>query len=306
MRFSYIIASGQQLHVSFEPAPKNDHGDSSTLLHDVYAVTRPSMLHRALTQSIYHWSIYCNGHFYHLSKPEKLNGARTILKDDDLSHEESADYEYHRMNTSGPLVAYQLGQTDYSPDQIYKIAEWVIARIGLYNLFKSNCQHFVLSLAVRIICSRRDNTVFVGHTLQIVNQDRLRSMHGVWGRNSDPFIKNGFSTGFQLASPNEDQGSWFQSYLRRVEIEVKSRQLKHFWPYGLNGMIPDDIMEWNGWKRYLFLVPDPRFSMGKLILRPKNAQSCAADDIRTATHSFAEGLLKIFPKIAFLSSYLDK
>ncbi|KAJ5701614.1 hypothetical protein N7488_009162 [Penicillium malachiteum] len=243
--------------------------------------------------SIHHYSIYCNGHFYHLSKHQKLNGARPILKDEDVSHEGSADYKYRRMNQTGPLVAYHLGKTDYHPDQIYKISKWVIAQMGLYDLFKSNCQHFVLSLAVRIICSRRDTTVFMGHTLQIVHQDRLRRLHGVSGRNSNTFTENGFHTGFYLSKPNEKMENWFQIYRRKTEIEVDFVFLKYLWAYGVDGLIPHDILEHTRWKRSLLITPSMSLAMRFQIafgdpLRPGEEESVA------------------FPVTAFLGGHGDK
>ncbi|KAJ5862746.1 hypothetical protein N7455_006814 [Penicillium solitum] len=271
IRFSYVVVSRQQLHHSFETATDDD---PTTGLYDVYAITRPDMVHRAVIRSIYHWSLYCNGHYYHLSKRTKLNGAQTILKDEDLSHEESADYESRRRHPGVPLMAYHLGKTDYTPDQIHKIAEWVVGRMGSYDLFKSNCQHFVICLAVRIICCRRDTTVFLGHTLQIVDHDRLRRIPGPREANTDTFPRNGFYTGFQLAMPNENMNGRLRKFLRRTAIEFDSYQLNILWSYGIDGKLPHNILEYSRWRRQLLIIPlffPSFFMLNRMLLRSASA-----------------------------------
>ncbi|KAE8373898.1 hypothetical protein BDV26DRAFT_296509 [Aspergillus bertholletiae] len=294
VRFPYLVVSRRQLHRSFETTAEDDQRSLTTGLYDVYAVMRPDMFHRALTQSIYHWSLYCNGHYYHLYKLEKVNGAQTILKDEDLSSKESPDYESHRSHPSVPLMAYHLGKTDYHPDQIHKIAEWVIRRMGLYDLFKSNCQHFVFSLAVRIICCRRDTTVFLGHTLQIVDQDRLRRIPRPRHANTNPLPRNGFYTGFQLAAPNEDTNGWLRQFMRQTTIDLTSWQLRFFWNYGVNDKLPHNILECSLWRRHflIFLCFSP--ILRNKLLRSTSAQPSTDDGNRIAIYSVAPGLLMIF------------
>ncbi|KAJ5856406.1 uncharacterized protein N7529_010350 [Penicillium soppii] len=252
--FSYVVTSRRQLHRSFaKSATDNDRDDQPTDLYDVYAIMRPDMLHRILTQSVYHWSLYCNGHYYHLSKNEKLNGAQTILKDEDLSYQGSTDYETRRLNPGRPLMAYHLGKTDYTPEQIRRIAEWIMDRLDVYHLFKSNCQHFVLCLSVRIICYRRDTSVFMGHCLQIVDQDSSKSSPRPSQVNMNRLPTNGFETGFYLAGTAETLGSWAHQIRVKTAIEHNSYQLNLVWSDAVDGNFPRDILEYSRWRRRLWI-----------------------------------------------------
>lgn len=171
-------------------------------------------------------------------------------------------------------MAYHLGKTDYTPDQIHKIAEWVVGRMGSYDLFKSNCQHFVICLAVRIICCRRDTTVFLGHTLQIVDHDRLRRIPGPREANTDTFPRNGFYTGFQLAMPNENMNGRLRKFLRRTAIEFDSYQLNILWSYGIDGKLPHNILEYSRWRRQLLIIPlffPSFFMLNRMLLRSASA-----------------------------------
>ena len=287
IRFHYLVQSHQQLHSSFDASPyENEHNDRTIGLYDVYAVTRPDMLHRALLQSVHHWSLYCNGHYYHLTKSQKIHGAQTILKDEDLSYPESIDYLSYRTASGGPLLAYHLGKTDYTPEQIHKIAEWVVERLSVYDLFSSNCQHFVLCLAVRILCCRRNTAVFMGHTLQIVEQDRMKNGADPSRVNTKSTPMNGFYTGFQLAGPEEKIGSRLQQFVRKTMIEFDSYQLNYLWADGVEGKLPHNILEYSRWRRQLLLLPrfnTTLFKLRTMILRSTSDPQATKNGTLTLT-----------------------
>jgi len=177
--------------------------------HDVYLVTQPDILARASVLSPWHWSMYCNGHFYHPSLKTALSDEtdtgetgqreplmpkaerkKVVLKHEDLSSPETESFKKYQTVPGRVLSAYQVGQTEYEPEQILKIATWVISLLQTYDLLHANCQHFAFGVLARILSRRRYEHVFVGSPLQVVNWDRGK-------RSGQPF-GNGWGVGFMI------------------------------------------------------------------------------------------------------------
>jgi len=173
--------------------------------HDFYLVSRsPHLMGGGPLGSFGHWSVYCQGHFYHLSAPNlpreflkksqnhsSANDVRCRLRHEDLSSPDSADYRRFVDSTvQKPMTAYKVGQTDYSPDQLLCLANWIINRLPVYSLFTANCQHFAKTLAYRSVMRLSDRSTFIGNPTQIVDWDL--------GDKNEPHInciEQGFLTG---------------------------------------------------------------------------------------------------------------
>lgn len=161
-----------------------------------------------LIGSAEHWSVFCNGHFYHLSAPglprqfakecQQTAASKVTtntLKHEDLSSEDTEDYKrVVRSNAykSRALMAYKIGQTDYSQVQILQLAESIIAQLPDYGLFTANCQHFARSLVTKTLMRLADRSVFAGTATQIAD----------WDRNGQPTIHvNSHKHGFIIQPP---------------------------------------------------------------------------------------------------------
>lgn len=150
----------------------------------VYVVTVP---HIPLEVSRHHWSVYSQGHFYHLSarvpkNPTKQSGtsglekkvtrAPLVLKVENLSTTESADYIKNAREASRKaFVAYEMGSTQYGPEQLRSLAQYIITALRTYDLLHANCQVFTTSLIERVVMTKRDCSVFVGSKTQLVDWD---------------------------------------------------------------------------------------------------------------------------------------
>ena len=172
---------------------------------DVYLVTRPKFA-RFPSGSLQHWSFYTQGVFYHLSAPNlprestekshivsKSREAVCELKYNDLRNIDTEDY----MRLQGPsgrkvLLAYKVGQTDYSSDQVLRLAEWTIRQLSTYEIFAANCQHFALEMVRRTAMRKGDRSAFAGTAIQIADWDLQR------GIQPHP---NGIDHGFLVAPP---------------------------------------------------------------------------------------------------------
>lgn len=142
--------------------------------------------------SLLHWSVYSQGYFYHLSArlPKNPTGQSTlsglnniaprvqvVLKIEDLSTTDSVDYVKAAAEASTkPFVAYEMGSTQYNPEQLQTLAQWIITRLGTYDLLAANCQVFAMSLVNRAVMTARDCSAFVGNKTQLVDWD-LRARH---------------------------------------------------------------------------------------------------------------------------------
>ena len=155
---------------------------------DVFLVCRPQVSNRNIRVDTpsKHWSVYSQGHFYHLSAPTKPRRlwnmshqvsanthVCTQLKHQDFSSRETEDH--HRFQNSAfksiPLLAYKVGQTQHLPNEILSLAEWIIQRMSKYDLYSANCQLFALRLLVRIVMRLSDRSSFMGTALQICEWD---------------------------------------------------------------------------------------------------------------------------------------
>ncbi|KAM0802094.1 hypothetical protein BDR22DRAFT_844982 [Usnea florida] len=174
--------------------------------HDVFLVVRPRKTVEPPIGSLKHWSFYCQGHFYHLSarglrrdcfresqNTSKSQGVSCQLTHEDWNNLDQGTFEsISEAERRRPLVAYKVGQTDYRPDQILRLASWVIEQLPSYNLFDANCQHFVKSMVGRTVMRLCDRTVFMGSKSQIVE----------WSlRKGDQCHVNNADSGWIIAPP---------------------------------------------------------------------------------------------------------
>jgi hypothetical protein len=167
-------------------------------LRDVYVVSLAHGTNQTLTQSVHHWSVYCNGLVYHLganslptadvqSSSRRKVQLVTTTKVTRLRVDKCTDYEH-----GPPLVCYHIGQTDLLDGEIKTLAEWIISHLPQYSFFTSNCQHFVMALCVRILCRRRFFSVFSGSLAQLHAWDTQ-----IRARTDSEFVSS-FLNGFQL------------------------------------------------------------------------------------------------------------
>lgn len=180
--------------------------DPAANASDVYVVTRAETVRVNLVGSLHHWSFYSQGVFYHLSAPDlprdnsrksqnaiKSRNAGCRLRYEDLNNVSSEDY----VRLQGPpgrklLVAYKVGQTDYSFDRILKLAEWVVRHMPIYRLLSANCQHFTTMMVQRTVMRAADRSVFAGTAIQIVDWNLSRG--------NQPHVDS-VEQGFVLAPP---------------------------------------------------------------------------------------------------------
>lgn len=173
-----------------------DLADPLPFSHDVYLVTQISTTrigvgHKSAPVSrgsTSHWSLYCHGHYYHLSAPglprriiekshqksaSRLTTSR--LRHEDFSSEHTDDYKRLASKKGRALIAYKVGQTDYCQEQVLRLAEWIISRLPEYELFTANCQHFAIALMARTVMRLGDRSVFAGTAIQLAEWDRSGS-----------------------------------------------------------------------------------------------------------------------------------
>ena len=158
--------------------------DPSDDAHDFYLVTRPRTL-EAPIGSIYHWSVYCNGHFYHLCAPDlpRQSGGKSKnallrrevacqLRHEDLGQAGTVDYmRIAQAPKRKALLAYKVGQTEYKPSQILRIAQHVVSTLPVYGLFSANCQHFVSGMIRRCLMRLSDRSSLLGTAVHIRDWD---------------------------------------------------------------------------------------------------------------------------------------
>ncbi|MCJ1383786.1 hypothetical protein MMC17_006900 [Xylographa soralifera] len=181
-----------------------------------------------------HWSIYSQGHFFHLNapaKPAQLSGVaqeffqeieiKPYLKHEDLSTPETDDYKRF-MDISGiqkPMLALNVGQTDYLPHEIFALAEWVIARMTNYSIYSASCQHFALRMLVRTVMRLGDRSAFLGSTMQIVDWDMR-------GSSVSPDHYRSIESGFCVHAPIPIKSLNFKESIRLdVQQIIESYQM---------------------------------------------------------------------------------
>ena len=172
---------------------------------DVYLVFRPEFLGQPYG-SLQHWSLYCQGFFYHMFAPDlarestqkghnasKSRKAECRLRCEDMSSVDTIAYLKSKTSTiQKPLLAYKVGQTDYTSSQILRLSEWTVQQISIYRLVQANCQHFATTMAHRILVRVSDRAAFAGTAAQIVDWDLKRG--------TQPHV-NGLEHGFVFAPP---------------------------------------------------------------------------------------------------------
>jgi hypothetical protein len=160
---------------------------------DVYVVRRTHGNFPALAPM--HWSVYTQGHFYHLSVENREgsatpsgvqipNGQIVVLKDEDHSQAGGdGDDVTPTPNPKGRLppllVAYHVGQTDYTSSELRDLAGQIISDIASYSFARQNCQHFVTTFIMNILMRKRNNTNFIGTDKQIASWDLREKDTGV-------------------------------------------------------------------------------------------------------------------------------
>ena len=178
------LLTAVKLHKHLQPRLANPAPTAS----DVYLVTRPIGPGDNALGSLQHWSFYTQGIFYHLSAPDlprdntgktehaaKSRDARCTPKYQDLRDVNSEEYVKLR-NSSKPklLLAYKVGQTEYTPDQIRRLAQWTVDQLSTYGLFRANCQHFATTMVRRSVMRLGDRSAFAGTPTQIADWDLMR------------------------------------------------------------------------------------------------------------------------------------
>ena len=192
----------RQLAPNFPPGPASSE--------HVYVVTTP---HVPREVSRRHWSVYHQGYFYHLSArvPKKsteqgdtsglvTKGAKAevTLKVEDLSTVDSEDYiKAQRTASRKPFAAYEVGATQYNPQQLRSLAQYIITELATYDLLKANCQVFAIELIERAVMFRRDCSVFVGNKTQLVDWD----LRGRCGDDELARCPNNIQRGFLIRQP---------------------------------------------------------------------------------------------------------
>jgi hypothetical protein len=184
------------------PAPSpQDHG--------VYLVTAPRGQGR---YRFIHWSLYSQGHFYHLTA-DRRGGSQFVdataespsteppspfpvrLKVQNVIDDSTPYYQPLTDKVEATaLQAYHVGGTRFSPEQIHQIASAIIGSFRSYSVLDENCQLFALWLAERTIMTLRDCSVFVGNSHQLA----------AWDAAGRPPANQGFhkrTTGYVLIDP---------------------------------------------------------------------------------------------------------
>ena len=194
---SYLPNGGLIHHIRMVRHIRFDLPDPLPFHHDVYLVTALSTNTRGTRHSMplewsrgstSHWSFYCHGHYYHLSAPglprriieknQQKSASRfttSRLRHEDLSSEYTDDYKKLAFKERRVLIAYKVGQTDYSQEQVLQLAEWIISRLPEYELFTANCQHFAIALMARTVMKLGDRSIFAGTAIQLAKWDRSGS-----------------------------------------------------------------------------------------------------------------------------------
>ncbi|CAG8898869.1 unnamed protein product [Penicillium egyptiacum] len=224
-----------QLHASFnKPNPSADYSEHS----NVYLVGQPNRWARRLSRTPRpcHWSIYNEGHFYHIKMADGAQGSSIVLRDD-------KDWKV----LGGPFIAYHIGITDYYHEDISILAKWVITQLDHDTLSTAAYEQFVFGLAIRIVRGPGTTTAFIGNFWQIMEHDI--------GYRRQALAPTGFLTGVQLASPVEDISTWLKRWYLIYRIETDARGLDRCWKRGMNGQISWKTHEFHPLIRPLALGP---------------------------------------------------
>jgi hypothetical protein len=255
--FSTVVRFHSPFHRDLPPSTDQ----SKSGFHDVYAICQPDMLVRGFGRSFKHWSVYTQGHFYHLTCSHKSgdkegpitsfgranDGLEVVLKDENYTVTPN-DAESSRQS-SDPLQAYHIGQTDCTTDEIFTISQWIISRMQTYDFLSSNCQHFAFCLCMRILNRQCNHSVFIGTKQQITDFDRdvaagNRASH-----------QNTFHCGFLISEPRAARsGRWPEFWITNTTEDLLAHHLWYLWELGQDGKIRDDIWQKNFfWRHWIFI-----------------------------------------------------
>ena len=194
------LVTSVKLHHHLQPLLE-DPADTAS---DIYLVTRPDGVMQNPAGSLQHWSFYTQGFFYHLAAPDlprnstgksknatKSRQAGCVLRCENLRDVDSEDY-FRLQDSHKVLLAYKVGQTDYSTDQVLRLAEWAVGQLSMYGLVSANCQHFATTMVRRTAMRVGDRSAFIGTAVQIAEFDLRRS--------DQPHVDN-LQNGFVVAPP---------------------------------------------------------------------------------------------------------
>ena len=146
--------------------------------HDVYLVSLAPTGDVWTLPEVVHWSVYTQGHFYHLGAGRE-NGFAVpsgppilgqVVKLKDGGYTGKRDGKQPEENFK-PLVAYHIGQTDHPPSDILDVGKQIINDVPSYNALVRNCQHFITTLKLNILTGLPFRYVFIGTASQIANWD---------------------------------------------------------------------------------------------------------------------------------------
>lgn len=174
-------------------APVRDDATDVWVLCGRYATT---------VESWRHWSVLVHGQIHHLAKL-KENGTRMpqqtadtfeslpqtgllrklLAKQKQRTPIAPRTQDFSHLSTGDSIddsarktkfVAYHVGQTLYSREEVAKLAEATVKQMeanhmGSYDVFQNNCQHFVLALVRRIVMTQRKPIAVGGTRLQIAH-----------------------------------------------------------------------------------------------------------------------------------------
>lgn len=258
-----LFAKGyRQVHRDFECPEASNSGSKCVELSGVYLVARPNRWNRLLTAPLQHchWSIYSQGHYYHIAKRDTAGFTSITLRDDDYS----APYKLPRFLPKQPFVAYHIGTTDYGPSEIHTLAQWVVADMADNDITTTNHQRFVWELGARIICGARNSTVLMGDLLQIAKQEYIRQFL------PGAPIPSEFATGMQLVGSNEPIDTAGKRVRLRNQVESNVRSLALCWEDGRCGNIDEKTHEYHPALRPL-VVTNQRTILGLLRKLPSSS-----------------------------------
>ena len=228
--------------------------------HDVYVVCRA----RGSTISIptSHWSVYSQGHFYHLSLENRnpdapppargvvMDSTAVILKDEDHTSSGYEDDVTPGFPLPPLLTAFHVGQTDYTTPELRDMAGQIIDDISSYNIAFRNCHHFVTTFIMNILMRNRNNILSIGTAKQIASWDLRGKYTGVHSNT----VKRGFLTLFPKRTSLHTDIS-FEANTRRILLgtsKLTDRLISLADPFALDAFIGSLKLRYeegpSGWK----------------------------------------------------------
>ncbi|KAK8043358.1 methyltransferase type 11 [Apiospora rasikravindrae] len=246
--FTTLVRLHEPLHRGLPPAISQSH------VYDVFVVSLPNLKFRVLSRSSEHWSVFCNGHYYHLKSISRSTDAPIhtahVDKDADKPSSQFEDVDPSNPNLAGystlsdmsgkQFLAYHMGQTSYSSPEIRQIAEWIIGRLDQYGFLASECEHFVLCLLLRIVNRGRVRRQFLGTDLQIAD----------WARGLPKLSRSecdGVSGGLELMRPDDpiDNSTFPRRHYLNWKIGSLTRHPQLLRTSGPRALIANPLLPYN-------------------------------------------------------------